>query len=98
MLGLPGSLASPPLEQAQLFFALNSPRSTYAVWVLLGKFKAMKNCVRSNWGLATISCETNVLFIALLSPIAPSNAPFVEEKSVKSTEIPPRFSDVGDSS
>jgi hypothetical protein len=63
--------------------------------VLSGEFNAMKNSVRCNGSLAEVSGEFNVEFIGFLSPLTARNATFVEEKSVKSPEIPPRSSGVG---
>ena len=39
-----------------------------AAWVIPGELNAMKNCARSNGGLATMSDEVSVRFIGLFSP------------------------------
>jgi hypothetical protein len=56
-------------------------------YALPGEINAMKNCTHCNRGLATMSGEVDVLFIARLSPFDRTQGPCAEEKSVKSTEI-----------
>jgi translation initiation factor 6 (eIF-6) len=46
-----------------------------AAWVLPGKMNAMKNLVRCNRGLAIMSVEVSVRFIALLSPFDRTQGP-----------------------
>jgi hypothetical protein len=57
-----------------------------AAWVLPGEFNAMKSCARCIGGLTTHSGEVFVLFIALLSHLTASKAPFVKEESAKAPE------------
>ena len=49
-------------------------------WVIPGEINAMKNCAGCYKGLATLLCEVDGRFIALLSPFDPRKTVFVVEK------------------
>ena len=53
-----------------------------AAWVLPGEVNAMKNLVHCNYGLAKMSGEVNVRFIALLSPFDRTQGPVYLGKKV----------------
>ena len=65
--------------------------------MLSGEINELKNLAHCYCRLATTSGEVKVQYIALQSLLTARIGPFIEEKLVKSPEISPRSSGVGDS-